>query len=108
MFQHASLKGIALLHGYRVCIPPIDAAGCREIKVRKSDANLNNVFELQDIEHRITGCITHRFGHGLAFGLTIQIDVDHERRLIHSLETRLAMYMISDPALTSCMLRAMH
>ena len=59
MFQHASLKGIALLHGYRVCIPPIDAAGCRDIKVRESDPKLYNVFELRDIEHRITGYLTH-------------------------------------------------
>lgn len=47
MFQYASLKGVARYRGYDFCIPPKDVFGNIDNNVRKTDANLYDVFDIE-------------------------------------------------------------
>jgi len=46
MFQYASLKGIARKHGYDFCIPPKENFGTKDSKVRDSNCDIYDVFNL--------------------------------------------------------------
>jgi hypothetical protein len=47
MFQYASLKGIAIHHGYEFCIPPKEIFGTIDLMVNK-DMNLYDIFDIQN------------------------------------------------------------
>ena len=46
MFQYASLKGIAMKHGYDYSIPPLEVFGQHDPLVKQSTINIYNVFDI--------------------------------------------------------------
>ena len=54
MFQYASLLGIAKKHGYEYCIPPVEVFGVKDPKVKKSDVNIFDCFNLLNEPKLIT------------------------------------------------------
>lgn len=51
MFQYAALRGIAAHNTYDWCVPPAEQFGISDYKVRETNNNLYDCFQLDSIQH---------------------------------------------------------